>query len=470
MKKILLSLLLISSVAILSLAASGAFFSDTERSTGNVFQAGAIDLKVDSECTYNGAPSSQCGTWLLKDLEPTIDKFFNFIDIKPGDWGENTISLHVYNNDAWVCAEVSGLANLDNTQTEPESLVDTNGLVTGELQDALEMTIWRDLDCDNILDSGESILVTGHPVNGVLPVYDSNTGTGALPGNTTACLGVSWNLPPETGNEVQTDSLTGNISFYVEQARNNGEFVCTASEPSEPNGDGNDEEENGVEEMTISLNDYQADPQYGYTHNYSGATVGFTYDTPADDVLTGTITATGLKPYATYQLKFEGKPTCNYGPSGDDISNEYIGYLGRWWNNTTSSNTNDAGYESDSDYKGGAHCITGYLVWDFFTADSSGNASEVVQTDSSYHVLRAGGGVCNTIDDSHLAHLDAAHPTIWFSPADKVNGEIERGTCGGTTLNAGDYTLGLVLTEESFHQSPGTWTTVMGGDIEFSIN
>jgi predicted ribosomally synthesized peptide with SipW-like signal peptide len=47
MKKILKSLVLLGLTAIAVFGASQAFFSDTETSTGNVFQAGAIDLKVD---------------------------------------------------------------------------------------------------------------------------------------------------------------------------------------------------------------------------------------------------------------------------------------------------------------------------------------------------------------------------------------------------------------------------------------
>ena len=63
MKKALLSLFTIGVVAVVALVASQAFFSDTETSTGNVLTAGSIDLRIDSECTYNGERSEQCGTW-----------------------------------------------------------------------------------------------------------------------------------------------------------------------------------------------------------------------------------------------------------------------------------------------------------------------------------------------------------------------------------------------------------------------
>src|SRR3989344_9269580 len=55
MKKILLSLSMIAVVGVVVLGATGAFFSDTETSTGNTFTAGAIDLTVDSTQHYNNA-------------------------------------------------------------------------------------------------------------------------------------------------------------------------------------------------------------------------------------------------------------------------------------------------------------------------------------------------------------------------------------------------------------------------------
>jgi hypothetical protein len=221
---------------------------------------------------------------------------------------------------------------------------------------------------------------------------------------------------------------------------------------------------------TIALTDFGAASQYGYYHNYAGANVSFQYTTPATGKLTGTITATGLKPYATYQLKFNGKPTCQYGAAGNDVLNEQIGYMGRWWDNTTNSNTNDAGYLANSIYHGGTHCISGYLVWGYITADATGAATKVVTTDSSYHVLWCSGGTCGQSNNSQLAFLDPAHPALNLCSAGNVNGEIERGSCGSMTFASGTYKLGMILNEESFHMGPGTWTAVMGGDIEFNIN
>lgn len=58
MRRILLSLGTIVFIGGAVASATGAFFSDTETSTGNIFTAGSIDLKIDhSLSTYNGNPN-----------------------------------------------------------------------------------------------------------------------------------------------------------------------------------------------------------------------------------------------------------------------------------------------------------------------------------------------------------------------------------------------------------------------------
>ena len=68
MKKILLSLGTIAIVGALVAGATGAFFNDTETSTGNVFTAGSIDLKVDqTRATYNGEECLTCHLEIVSD-------------------------------------------------------------------------------------------------------------------------------------------------------------------------------------------------------------------------------------------------------------------------------------------------------------------------------------------------------------------------------------------------------------------
>jgi len=245
-KQILLSILVISTVIALVSGATLAFFSDKEVASGNTFTAGELDLKVDNECYFNGKkcicePYPNCHwensqesctcTWPLTDL--VNEKFFDFNDVKPGHHGEDTISFHIA-NDAWVCAAVYNVKNYEYGCNEPEALVDKScgdtGEGQGELQNHLFFTIWRDYDCDNKRDDDEPVLVDKHLArNGVWPIADSTTGTGALPAGEN-CIGVSWFVSSNAGNDVQSDSLKGDIKFWAEQAVNRPDFECVHRE------------------------------------------------------------------------------------------------------------------------------------------------------------------------------------------------------------------------------------------------
>jgi len=242
MKKIILSVAMIAAVAAIAIGATTAYFSDTETSTGNTFTAGAIDLKVDSQCSYNGSATNCVGNWGQDEnsggLDITSQKFFSFDDVKPGDQGENTISLHVNNNPAKACVIFEKMQNNDNSQTEPEAAVDTNGLTTGELAQELNVFAWGD-NGDNVWNGEEMPLFSNisGPASDVLNGKSYNLGV--LPGGSTNYIGLYWCYGAITvgghtlscsgsavTNVSQTDSLIGDIRFYVEQERNNPNFTC----------------------------------------------------------------------------------------------------------------------------------------------------------------------------------------------------------------------------------------------------
>ncbi len=339
MKRILLSLSMIAFVGAIAAGATGAWFSDTETSTGNTFTAGSLDLKIDSRCHYfqngvdvgcwhpgeNNTPV-QFGNWEEDDLG-VIHKFFWFDDIKPGDWGENTISLHVYNNDAWGRMHLKIGTNKDNDCTEPEGEkemkgeLDASGLPTrgcdadGELYQNMTFMTWLDqgripgFQCralnvsgtpgcladpwegDNIWQDPTWIRdwntananapwkgnpepeipvrtvpeapLAGDPPPGFRPSFfdvffdvdlamksqlgdpvlngdpefdlcrpggeghynyercHGIAGDGRLVGSVTYYIGWMWKLPETVQNEVQTDSLMGDMMFEAIQHRNN---------------------------------------------------------------------------------------------------------------------------------------------------------------------------------------------------------------------------------------------------------
>ncbi|MDP1707158.1 MAG: TasA family protein [bacterium] len=73
MKKILISAGTIAVVAALTVGGTIAFYNDTETSTGNIFTAGSIDLKVDHTLqTYNGVDCQTCDVDLVSDTSNMV--------------------------------------------------------------------------------------------------------------------------------------------------------------------------------------------------------------------------------------------------------------------------------------------------------------------------------------------------------------------------------------------------------------
>jgi predicted ribosomally synthesized peptide with SipW-like signal peptide len=232
MRKMLLSLILIVGAGtVLASGGTGAFFSDTESSTGNTFAAGAIDLKIDNDSWYNGnqcvnvgtsapdwrwqgnaaypVPGSPCTTsFPLADLDDGF-VFFNFNDVKPDDEGEDTISIHVQ-NDAWACMDLTLASNDDVDSKEPELAdgdvadVDGNGW-DGELAQTLEFFWWAD-DGDNVYESGEQDLS-----GGVKSLADLATTSGSFSITLADAANNAWGQPDGT-------PLPANETVYIAKA------------------------------------------------------------------------------------------------------------------------------------------------------------------------------------------------------------------------------------------------------------
>ncbi|HWO07765.1 MAG TPA: hypothetical protein VNM40_04275 [Candidatus Paceibacterota bacterium] len=277
--RILASLGMIVFVGAIMVASTGAFFSDTETSTGNTFSAGAIDLLIDNTSygfDWNNPDISDpvgnwiqnnFNTWTLSNL--TNQLFFRFEDLKPGDYGEDTISLHVNDNDAYACMAFNLTGTPENGQNEPEADVDeTAGANEGELQNYLSFIFWHD-DGDNVLEVGEDIIeeLSGLPgsifTGKWLAIADSDGAP--LPGDTEHYIGKGWcfgtitaDPAPQEANEsgptaentgficngngnvdhndAQTDGIVVDVGFYAVQSRNNDDFQCSDLPPF---GDGN---------------------------------------------------------------------------------------------------------------------------------------------------------------------------------------------------------------------------------------
>lgn len=207
-------------------------------------------------------------------------------------------------------------------------------------------------------------------------------------------------------------------------------------------------------------------PDFRARFDYAAASVFLTYATADSRGFAGTLAATGLKPNFCYQLKLIGKPTSLWGASGDDTSNERLGYAGRWWHTWPEEawNATDAEYRRDKDKPG--HTFEGYLLFDFFVTDTNGAASVTFASDSSYHVIwktsqrdrrRKDGPVRTYRVGSTTARLYAEY-------------EPGRALPGRLLLPPGRYNVQFNLTEESFHdQWPGWALVLRAEEVEFAI-
>lgn len=225
------------------------YLNTTNHEDPTIVQCGSIDLKIGYQGYYNkevdGAPNA--GNWFFRDL--THEKFFNFSDIKPGDYGEGTVGLKVLNNDAWACVTISNLHNSENILTDPEMKAGdtTVGPDGGELAQYLNVTAWLD-DGDNIWEYGEPLLFKNiyGPVSDVFnkktyALADATTGFGPMKANVAKYIAFKWCAGTMTVNQTnytimcdgngmgdmaQSDSVTADISFYAEASKNNSGFIC----------------------------------------------------------------------------------------------------------------------------------------------------------------------------------------------------------------------------------------------------
>jgi hypothetical protein len=189
---------------------------------------------------------SQCRLWTEKDLGQN-DSFFRFDDVKPGDFGTNVISLHVYDNDAYACLIV-GNKNDDENPAQPlspelaagDALGVGNPSGKGELSNFLNVFTWGDTDGDGVYDVGEGALGSG-PLSTLSSIMSMDSlNQQFLVATTTKNIGLAWcagTLTPNQGgtfgcngsgmsNTAQSDSFSATLTAYAEQVRNNGSFSC----------------------------------------------------------------------------------------------------------------------------------------------------------------------------------------------------------------------------------------------------
>lgn len=265
-KKIIMSLSVIAAVSAAVVGGTGAFFSDSETSTGNTFTAGSIDLSIGSQFSSNnnanGLPATQP---LLADNNGRA--LYNFTDLKPGDFGSGSFDLSVTSNEAYACAMTQITSTPENTPIDPEigsgdSAV-LNGPNDGELQNFLQFAIFADQNGNGVRDPSEPLNVNQYGAgdgNGFTTTELGGAGWIAVadptsPNTWLTIPSLAPSIPYHAGfmycfgnfdangvcgldlldndNVAQTDSISGNLTFQAIQTRNNGNFTCASLNENE---------------------------------------------------------------------------------------------------------------------------------------------------------------------------------------------------------------------------------------------
>lgn len=184
-KGVLLSALVI--VIVSSLIGAGVFatFSDTETSSGNVFAAGTLDLKVDGD-------------------DDPISAYFEVENTAPGASGSATINIEnagTIDGTASVIIPDESVDNEPGNTPEPEPTPDN-----GELGANTIITI---------KDAGGIVLATGT----LDELAGEEVSVGSLAAGENTNITVEWNVPLGVGNEIMDDSVSFNMQFDLVQAQ-----------------------------------------------------------------------------------------------------------------------------------------------------------------------------------------------------------------------------------------------------------
>ena len=82
-----------------------------------------------------------------------MDSLVQLADVKPGDAGEITFSLHLCDNPGYIWMQANNVTEDGGVTTDAEAVVDPDNLP--DLASAINATLWYDEDCDNVYDPAE---------------------------------------------------------------------------------------------------------------------------------------------------------------------------------------------------------------------------------------------------------------------------------------------------------------------------
>jgi len=177
-----------------------AYFSDVETSTGNTFTAGTLNLNLDGGNTN-----------VVK---------FTVANVKPGDSGGGTWTVaNVGNIAGYLDLESCNVTEAIGTTTDPELADEPTSLDTTQLGNYLLVHMFVDANNNGSWDAGETDILGTNAIpvaiNTIAASYNLNLSLAASGG--TSYITLRWSVATATGNRIQGDSVTLNITFELQQ-------------------------------------------------------------------------------------------------------------------------------------------------------------------------------------------------------------------------------------------------------------
>ena len=198
-KKIYLSILMITLVGGLGYAATQAFFTARQTATGSNFTVGTLDLSVDGKQSAI-EPFIVEGIGESGDISGGKEQTVKNIGTLPG---RLFFSLSNLNNEENGC-------NQPEIVVEPECTVDENGEL-GDVITAIVKVDGTEYVTSTLATANQSVFGN---------TWESNPNI-VIPPNGQVVVRMEWSTPQEAyNNSIQSDSLTFDTNFVLEQLRN----------------------------------------------------------------------------------------------------------------------------------------------------------------------------------------------------------------------------------------------------------
>ena len=221
-KKLVLSIGMLAFAGAAVVGGTGAFFSSTTSSTGNVFTAGSVTLALDGythQYLVDGQVTSDPQTTPVYFQSPAPGgsvSSFALNDLKPLDNGIISANLENGANDAFVCARITGFTEESPFRDMLAFRTGTGpGGSFGDIVDAVPLDTW----------------FAPVPPSTPAPALAMNANQG-LPISLQYCFGEFQQgggceiNPLVDYNPAQGQTLTVDVEYYAVQQRNNEDFSC----------------------------------------------------------------------------------------------------------------------------------------------------------------------------------------------------------------------------------------------------